>query len=450
MKWILPCALALAIGNLAAREDEGLATRHFTLPERFFVHELDRGRAAQTLLEENGVFFGEGESARFLKAENGLEVTNRPDDLILAEAVVSMWERIIRDIEEPARLAELQKTGTKIREIIIPSVEFSETPLQEALAQLEKDSETFDPDGEGIRISVETLEEFTNDSRTEGDTFGFEAGEGGNGVLSTPVTLRLSNVPLSEALRYTFALAQLRYHVSPGIVKGVFFHHTGEPLETRGYRVPENFLKTLTKIATDSGTPFCEPLDPFQTKVEGGKKTDDQILKELLETMGIAFPYGSEVRLLESLNLFVAKNGLSQLQLIEVVLEMTDAKAPHDWIDSRVAVMNEKLDWITLPAVTFDDTGIPALHDHLSGQVLRLDTASPVADRGMIFSIRFQDEAPPYHWEKRVTHSFPEQTLRERVEDYANVIDATFEVSPHGVVFSAKLKEETSPEDHIP
>lgn len=94
--------------------------------------------------------------------------------------------------EDPA--AALAK---KLDDIVIPQVEFNDTTLSAALEFLVKRSSDLDvnekdPSKKGINIVLNAA-----------------------GAEPTRITLKLSNVPLSEALRYTANLAQLEYTVEP-------------------------------------------------------------------------------------------------------------------------------------------------------------------------------------------------------------------------------------------
>ncbi len=89
-------------------------------------------------------------------------------------------------------------TDEKVRKIIMPSVEFVDTPIQDAIQFLvarsrELDTSSNDPQEKGINIILKE----PSDAR---------------------ITLKLTNVPLGEALNYTAQLASLSYHVEDNAV----------------------------------------------------------------------------------------------------------------------------------------------------------------------------------------------------------------------------------------
>lgn len=88
----------------------------------------------------------------------------------------------------------------KLESIIIPKVEFKDAPLSEALSflqqmSMELDTET-DPNKRGINLMLER----------------------GLPNPEPTITLKLSNVSLKEAFRYTAALSGLEYQIDPDLL----------------------------------------------------------------------------------------------------------------------------------------------------------------------------------------------------------------------------------------
>ncbi len=86
----------------------------------------------------------------------------------------------------------------KMRKIILESVDFSETPLVDALAFLMSKSEQLDPSGGG-GVNIVYL--------ADRETFGKEK-----------ITLRLLNIPLFETLKYTTQIANHNFVVEPNAI----------------------------------------------------------------------------------------------------------------------------------------------------------------------------------------------------------------------------------------
>ena len=89
----------------------------------------------------------------------------------------------------------------RLQTILIPKIEFREIPFLEALGQIEQWSREFDPDGMGLEIEIEEDIKLAPDLR------------------KATITLRLSQVALAEALRYTCSLAQMRYTIEEQSVR---------------------------------------------------------------------------------------------------------------------------------------------------------------------------------------------------------------------------------------
>lgn len=97
-------------------------------------------------------------------------------------------------------------TLRKLQETILPLVDFRTTPLRDALAWLEQSSRTLDPTGVGVKFSV--------DLTLPSPIPGLDLPQRPDALL----TLRLTNVPLMEALRYVTNLAGLRYRIDGAVV----------------------------------------------------------------------------------------------------------------------------------------------------------------------------------------------------------------------------------------
>lgn len=114
--------------------------------------------------------------------------------------VAKGWESPVPEELESTEPSPPPNVGEKLKSIVLPSVEFQETPLKDALEFLQQRSVELDPEpdisakGVNIVISRDRLDDTVED---------------------TPITLRLTNVPLGEALHYTTALARQKYEVEP-------------------------------------------------------------------------------------------------------------------------------------------------------------------------------------------------------------------------------------------
>jgi len=122
-----------------------------------------------------------------------LIVRNTLDQLELIEAYIKVGKT-------PQQLIE-----AKLKAIIIPSIVFRDTPFKDALAFLQERSVELDVNESG--------------PAKKGVNFILEHGDREAAANDTLITLKLSNVPFVTALKYTVALAQMKYHVDAYAVR---------------------------------------------------------------------------------------------------------------------------------------------------------------------------------------------------------------------------------------
>ncbi len=241
--------------------------------------EPPREKSPQEVLEEAGIAFPKGSTVAELPG-NRLVVRNTNTQLDLVEAYtdhlwrdpqVTQWAQgslqfpaaqandpMVATATAPMRVGRVRSVEDdlidqqkeKLKEIVLPEVRFDNTPLSEALAQLEAKSRELDPtapvDGlKGLNIVMRAGQ--------SGDNLGIE-GETTDGenvpVEDTPITLKLTDVPLSEALRYTTELARLKYKVEPHAVAVVPVTELSDDLHTQVFNVPPAFRESWTSGGT--------------------------------------------------------------------------------------------------------------------------------------------------------------------------------------------------------
>jgi len=168
----------------------------------------------------------------------------------------NLKEELRRRTAELAKLSDKKKpesqddavSGTayivgKLQGIIIPSVQFDDTTLEEAAAFLSKQSIEFDksesdPARKGVKIGAQSAAKKP-------------APAAGGGALEPEVIrikeLRLRNVPLSEALRYICDATRCRYKVDESGVT-LLSRDVPEEIFNRSFVVPPDFGSSLVPI----------------------------------------------------------------------------------------------------------------------------------------------------------------------------------------------------------
>ncbi|MCG8599981.1 MAG: type II and III secretion system protein [Verrucomicrobiales bacterium] len=280
----------------------------------------------------------------------------------------------IIDIPTETSTTEIRRIEDKLKTIIVPSVEFADTPLKDALDFLQSKSVELDvnednPAKKGINIVLDAgimgggAAAPAAPADGGGDGFGFGGGggapvaAGGGGVGDTLITLRLGNVPLAEALRYTTSLAQLKYKVEPQAVLVVPLSTPDADLFTNVYVVPPTFLSTDAGGGGGGGggaaaDPFADPVETNGGGLVGSRPT----AKSVLENAGISFGPGATAIYNGSTSQLIVKNTQDQMELVEAYIDSIQQNvAKQIYITSRFVEIAEEdgeelgFDWLLGP-----------------------------------------------------------------------------------------------------
>ncbi|MGL4401828.1 MAG: tetratricopeptide repeat protein, partial [Luteolibacter sp.] len=197
----------------------------------------------------------------------------------------------------------------KLKNIIIPRIDFEDTTVEEAIDFLrlraaELDVTELDPAKKGVNFVVRR-------PRAAAATGGPDAGlvPGAEDALPLAVSdpgalrikeLRIRNVPLAVALKYIGEQTKLRYKVDDFAVTLVPQTEGGDELFTRTYRVPPDFNTALDSGSDGGGGGAAA--DPFAADAGGSKNTltARRPILDLLKGAGIVFSEGSSATLSNS------------------------------------------------------------------------------------------------------------------------------------------------------
>lgn len=319
-------------------------------------------QTAKDILESAGITFGVGSSAIYNPVTSELIVRNTQDQMELVEAYNESLSATPHRIEKRLLPTDMSTTNIariedKLKSIIIPSVEFADMPLKNALEfiqqrSVERDTNESDPAKKGINIILDAgvlgaAAGNSNDGDPFGggmsgdaaagnsdDGFGFAGGSRSekpgskNSVADTPITLRLSNVPLAEALRYTTSLANLKYKVEPHAIIVLPLSQPDADLFTNVYNVPPTFLSSFDQIGNGGAAaadPFADPGD------SGGGLPMRRSAKGILESAGISFGTGSSVIYNSATGQLIVRNTQDQMELVEASIEsIGSAPSPEE------------------------------------------------------------------------------------------------------------------------
>ncbi len=168
-----------------------LFTKTYRISKELITESEQKNLSATDYLEAEGVTFPKGASAIFAADTQALVVRNTRPNLNRIDAVVAKHIRVgILGENAPKSLVQ-----RKLDQIIIPEINLDEATLDDAIEDLRAKSSEFDlkePDAKkrGINIVIRKHKRTNN-----------------------PITLRLKNIPLREALRYVTKLSEVQMKV---------------------------------------------------------------------------------------------------------------------------------------------------------------------------------------------------------------------------------------------
>jgi hypothetical protein len=410
-----------------------LKERTFDLPEGFFETDFAQGGDAKKILERDGVEFVEGMEARFDRAAGTLEVKATEGELWVVEAVVDYWG-LIEEVEAEARWQRIQKLESRLKDLVIPGVDFKDTPLEEALAYLEETAALDQvPNAKGT-VGVKILLDAPRKGKLASG-FGFDTPDD---PLPMPVTLKLAEVPLFQALRYTTSLAQRKYWIEEAEIRVGYLDSFEEPRLTRAYPAPTDLARRIAEQSDEPAVP-----DPFALKFES-ERPFVPTLKSLLENAGITFPLEADAAFDQRRGLVFVRNTSDQQYLSETFLQSLVAESESDaWRGSLETRWNQRADSIVLPLLTFEQSTLIRVVDSIQLHSRLADREGPVWERGLpiwfnrFYDIHRPDEKPADYiaYDTMITVDVSHLTIRQALTRIGEEIGAKVMIEPEGVKF---------------
>ncbi|MGB8356256.1 MAG: hypothetical protein WCD79_20325 [Chthoniobacteraceae bacterium] len=224
----------------------------------------------------------------------------------------------------------------KLNHIIIPKIEFRDATVREALAFLQQksrevDNTETDPARKGVNIVLKA-DVFPNLSEARADAKKtYIQGDLGYTIPSEArITLSLTNIPLSEALRYITNLAGLKEKIDPYVVAIVPLSYGSPTLITKEWVAPAVFLAS-NDVASGSDALSSQNIQKAidASTASGGKSPIalHTTAQELLIDNGIPFPPGASAKYDSSNNKLVVRNTDDNLDLVEQYLGSLNSTA---------------------------------------------------------------------------------------------------------------------------
>lgn len=243
----------------------------------------------------------------------------------------------------PNELSRTEMTQRKLERIIIPRLEFREATIREAVDFLKKKSQELDttepnpanrgvnlvlrldagggtgaaPDLGGVPSAAPAIPGLDAAPVTAAPAAGVPAFTGN--AADARITVSLSNIPLSEALRYVTSLAGLKYKVEPYAVSIVPASTNTDVLITKEYKVRPDLIGRQTGggAATDLATTTTSPADATRggTGIAAPEKAKDWLIGN-----GVQFGPNASAIYIASSSRLIVRNTQEQLDLVETII----------------------------------------------------------------------------------------------------------------------------------
>lgn len=268
-----------------------------------------------------------------------------------------VFDRQIEDVQEVQN--EASELENKLNLIKIPEVPFFESPLDEAMQELMRQSKQFDlteqdPSKKGVQIIVK--------KPPDDEPF-------------PPVTITLNSMELGKMIQWITEMVSWTYDIRADavVISKTGGSFKGRPLETEFYEVTQGTINRMTGGGGMGGGAAADPFAPPPAGGGGGGADDTGLkIKAFLEGAGIPFDDGKGHKFVFDGFQMIVTHDRRSLDLIERILAKLDQDSSRQVeIETKFLEVQEgALDEITFdwqysfgnPTVEFDPTtGMPAV-----------------------------------------------------------------------------------------
>lgn len=197
--------------------------------------------------------------------------------------------------------------GSKLKNMLVPTVDFQDASLEEALDTLrlwsrEFDTSELDPDKKGFNFVAR---------------IGDAGSELRNGIASKKFSLQLRNVPMNEVLDYITRATNTQWRIEEYAIVVTPSGMQDTQLRQRTFDVPPGFMQD-----TVSGVESSKSNDPF------ADSSNDKVLQpkldidEYLKRIGVTFPDGATANYIRGAGKLSVLNTETNLNLIDDYLRL--------------------------------------------------------------------------------------------------------------------------------
>jgi general secretion pathway protein D len=226
---------------------------------------------------------------------------------------------------DEAEVSDIGNIFNKLDNIVIPSLNFRDINIVDAIDFLREQSVALDPQREGVNIVLKTS-----------TTVGLSNDEGGDASAAATsaeditFSLNVVNQPLITILDFIKDLTPLKYEVEDYAVFIFPKNETSQELLIRTYSVPPTFF-SVTPTVTTEDTAIGGQSVAFVTAD----------VRDELQQKGVDFPSGASAAYLPKTAKMVVKNTLEQLNLIDQLLTEVSDEATQIEIETKYVEFTE-------------------------------------------------------------------------------------------------------------
>lgn len=239
---------------------------------------------------------------------------------------------------------------TKLDRIIIPKLAMDQVSLDEALDFLRlrtQENDTLEPDPakRGVNFAV---------------NLGAPDSEAAKKIRAMRFDLRLTQVPVSQVLKYITDMTQTSYRTDDFSVIISPVGSVSDELVSRTYRVPPDFISNLSNGEAAGGGAAA---DPFAEKSDkgGGLLAKRMGAKEALMKQGVPFPDGSDANYNPSNSILrIVNTPLNQDYIAQLIENLTQTEPVMVSVKvTMISVQQSRLeelglDWLLNPVALSD------------------------------------------------------------------------------------------------
>jgi general secretion pathway protein D len=276
---------------------------------------------------------------------------------------------------KPASQAVLEK----MRDIVIPKLEFRQANIADVVNYLVEASIAADPAGEGVNIILNLGDGGAVPSAPapapaaddgwgdfDGDDFAAPAPAAGGSSGVPPITLNLRNVSMSDAINFITEVARLKYRVENTAVIITSKDAPVGNIITRMYPVQPSFQDVVVQRQEMS----ADDRDRDFVGLGGNVTMQKSEVKEFFEKAGVPFPTGASITYNSAISQLIVANTAENLETFEKILQQINVIPNQVEIEARFIEVNQNdLEELGLQWILNDNWEIATKRDGSGGRI---------------------------------------------------------------------------------